>query len=70
MCVVIVILLRGIDLNPDPRVEKYVNFYKKNNIEYKLVGWNRGKSRIKKDNTIFFELEAPYGLGTKNLVKE
>ena len=63
-----VILLRGIDLNPDPRVEKYVEYYKKNNIVYKLVGWNRSNLKIVKENTIFYNLVAPYGLREKNLI--
>lgn len=64
-----VILLRCIDLNIDPRVQKYVDFYEKNNIEYKLIGWNRSNKELYKKNTEYFNLPAEYGGGIKNLFK-
>lgn len=64
-----VILLRSIDLLPDPRVEKYVDFFKEHNIDYILVGWNRSNEVKLKQRTIFFNLSAQYGSGISNLSK-
>ncbi|MCR6513717.1 MAG: glycosyltransferase [Clostridium chrysemydis] len=64
-----VILLRCIDLNIDPRVQKYVDFYEKKNIKYKLIGWNRSVEKVYKKNTEYFNLPAEYGGGIKNLFK-
>ncbi|WP_373598233.1 glycosyltransferase [Paraclostridium bifermentans] len=65
-----VILLRCNDLNPDPRVDKYIKFYEENNIEYLLVGWNRSGEKINKKNTIYFEEKALYGARLKNIFKK
>lgn len=62
-----VILLRSIDMLPDPRVEKYVDYYKKNNVGYTLVGWNRSNKDLKKDNTLYFNCPAGFGDGMGNV---
>lgn len=65
-----IILLRCNDLNPDPRVEKYVKFYNDKNIKYTLIGWNRSGVKIEKENTIYFEEKAQYGARAKNILKK
>ena len=65
-----VILLRCNDLNPDPRVDKYIDYYESNGIKYKLIGWNRGNEKIVKKNTIFYEEKAVYGGKSKNIIKK
>lgn len=61
-----VILLRSIDMLPDPRVEKYVDFYKEKGIKYKLIGWNRSNQLQQKENTVFFNLPSEFGAGVGN----
>lgn len=61
-----VVLLRSIDMLPDPRVEKYVDFYKEKGIRYKLMGWNRSGRIQQKENTIFFNLPSEFGSGAAN----
>lgn len=62
-----IILLRSADMLPDPRVEKYVGFYKENDINYSLLGWNRTHGNIHKNNTMYFDYPAQFGSGVKNL---
>ncbi len=45
------------------RVSKYIDFYKKNNIEYKIIGWDRLGENIKKDNFEFFNYKTKYVQG-------
>lgn len=63
----LIYVLRSNDLSPDPRVEKYVNFFKSKKWNYKLVGWNRSLSVLNKDNTSFYHSSANYGIGMKNI---
>ena len=58
-----IILLRSDDLNPDPRVEKYVNFFKEKTLEYLLIGWNRSEDiKPQREDALFFEKKAkPFG---------
>lgn len=64
-----IILLRSDDLNPDPRVEKYVNFYKEKALEYLLIGWNRSEDiKPQREDALFFEKKAGYGKGARNIV--
>lgn len=64
-----IILLRSMDMLPDPRVEKYVCFYKENKFAYQLLGWNRAEYPQKKENTFYFDCPSHYGEGVKNLKK-
>lgn len=64
-----VVLLRSIDMLPDPRVEKYVDFYKSDNIAYTLIGWNRSLAQVSKPNTIYFNCAAEFGAGMTNVSK-
>lgn len=62
-----IILLRSMDMLPDPRVEKYVRFYHENNLDYQLVGWNRANEKQEKKHTLYFDCPSRYGAGVKNL---
>ncbi len=62
-----VYVLRSNDLNPDPRVDKYVRYFEKKNILYKLVGWNRSAALVHKAHTDYFYRPANYGGGVKNV---
>lgn len=65
-----IILLRCNDLNPDPRVDKYIQYFEQNKIEYKLVGWDRKCENLKKKNTIYFCEKSNYGDRRKNILKK
>lgn len=62
-----VILLRSVEMLPDPRVEKYVDYFKQHSIPYILVGWNRSDVSVSKDHTIYFNRPAPFGAGMGNV---
>lgn len=59
-------MLRSIDMLPDPRVEKYVDFYRQKNIPYTLLGWNRSEKVQEKENTTYFHRPAAFGAGVGN----
>lgn len=48
-----VILIRSNYANPDPRLQKYINFLEKNNIKYLVIAWNRSGTKLIKENYIF-----------------
>lgn len=60
-------ILRSNDLNPDPRVDKYVHFFKHEGLPYRLVGWNREAAKINAPHTDYYNHYATYGSGLKNL---
>lgn len=64
-----VILLRSIDMLPDPRVEKYVEYFQRARVSYRLVGWNRSQNPVEKQNTVYFHCPATFGAGMKNVLK-
>jgi hypothetical protein len=39
-----VIFVRSNEVNPDPRVQKYVDFMDSKGIPYKVLAWNRVES--------------------------
>lgn len=63
------VLLRSNDLERDPRVNKYINFYKKNKIDYNLVGWNRDDNTLLKENegVNYYNKKTSYGGGSSNI---
>lgn len=62
-----VILIRSNDANPDPRVQKYINYLQQTQQRYMVIAWNRDATKIEKDHTIFFHLQTGYGLEYKNI---
>ena len=36
-----IVFLRSLDCNPDPRVQKYCDYLYANNINYRIVCWDR-----------------------------
>lgn len=59
--------IRSNDMNPDPRVNKYINYLNEINYRYITVGWNRYLSnRVITDYS--FNKKAKYGSGYKNVI--
>ena len=58
-----VILLRSNQIKSDSRVEKYLSFFKKNNIQYRVLGWDRMGLNETIDNVIFFKRRVGYVVG-------
>jgi glycosyltransferase involved in cell wall biosynthesis len=65
-----VIIIRSNEVNPDPRVQKYIDFLKSNNVNYEVIGWNRNGKAINKENFLFFNLNAKYGMGYSNIINK
>lgn len=51
----------------EPRLNNYLNYLNKKNIEYRIIAWNRNGMASKKDNISFFEKRAEYGTMYKNI---
>ena len=39
----------------EPRVKNYLNYFDDNNIDYKVIAWNRNGSAKPKNNFVFFQ---------------
>ncbi|KOY83881.1 hypothetical protein I6G82_15335 [Lysinibacillus macroides] len=65
-----IILIRSNDANPDPRLQKYINYLEKTQQSYKVIAWNRGEDILEKENYIYFNYPAAFGLGMKNIPKK
>lgn len=53
-----------------PRVSKYINFYKANSIDYKVIGWDRLGEHPVIDNYEFFEYKSEYNHGGLQAVRD
>lgn len=51
----------------EPRVKNYLNYFDKNNIEHKVIAWNRNGTARPRDNYIFLQRRAEYGKKWKNI---
>lgn len=58
-----VVLLRSNQIIGDSRVEKYLSFYKKKNIDYHVYGWDRDAYHGDIDNVSFFRKNVGYMVG-------
>lgn len=65
-----VILLRCKDLDTDSRALKYVDFYRRKGIDYKIVSWDRLNQSSFDENTINFNYKSSYNQGGWNAVKD
>lgn len=55
--------LRCNNIRTDSRLLKYVGFCQKNNIDYKIYGWDRTNENIPFPQTKFFKHKSSYNLG-------
>lgn len=58
-----IILLRSNQIKSDSRVEKYLSFFKENNIQYRVFGWDRMGLNEKLENVTFFKRRVGYVVG-------
>lgn len=58
-----VLLIRCNAISNDPRVKKYLSYLDSNNIEYKILGWDRNGDNLKYKNCIFFKKKSGYNIG-------
>ncbi|WP_342559442.1 hypothetical protein [Metasolibacillus sp. FSL K6-0083] len=65
-----IILIRSNDANPDPRLQKYINYLEKTQQRYKVIAWNRSEGILEKENYIYFNYPAAFGLGIKNIPRK
>ena len=63
-----VILLRSQDIFSDSRVLKYEEWYKKNDITYRIIGWNRRGKRLRRENTEYYMGIAGFQQGEKGII--
>lgn len=61
-----VIFLRSLDCNPDPRLQKYCDYLTKEDINYHVLCWDRGMKYSDDELHTYFHREAAYGTGIKN----
>lgn len=61
-----VVFLRSIDCNPDPRVQKYVDYLDKTNIHSRIICWDRSDVLEDDDKHIYYRRVAGFGGGIKN----
>jgi glycosyltransferase involved in cell wall biosynthesis len=64
-----VLLIRSTDVNPDPRVQKYIDYYTRSSIDYKIIAWNRDGNELSKENTIYINKKSSYENGFNNISK-
>lgn len=51
----------------EPRVQNYLHYFKNNNIDYRVIAWNRNGSAQEDDHIDFFQKRAAYGKRIKNI---
>lgn len=64
-----VIIIRCKDIDTDSRVLKYVTFLRNNNIDYRIISWNRTNNRSFDEYTINYDYNSSYNLGGWKAVK-
>ncbi len=58
-----ILIVRSNSIVKDPRVGKYIKFLNDNNIDYKIIGWDRLQENTEIDHSIFYQKKAGYNLG-------
>lgn len=62
-----VVFLRSLDCNPDPRVQKYCDYLMKENIDYHILCWDRDMKYPDDEKHFYFHKNAAYGTGVRNV---
>lgn len=57
------LIIRSQDILTDSRVQRYEEWYKRNNIPFRILGWNRQGKQINRNNTDYCDIQAGYNLG-------
>ena len=63
-----VIILRSQDIFSDSRVLRYEAWYKKNQITYRIIGWDRQGKSLKRENTEYYDGIAGFQQGPKGIL--
>lgn len=58
-----VVLIRSNAIIGDPRVGKYIDFLESQNVDYKIIGWDRSNDNHSLDTAIFYKRRAGYNVG-------
>ena len=58
-----VVFIRSNSIVGDPRVEKYVKYLQLEDIDYKIIGWNRCDETLNVENVIFYKRKCGYAIG-------
>jgi glycosyltransferase involved in cell wall biosynthesis len=58
-----VVLVRCNDIVSDSRAKKYIEYYKENNIEYRIIAWDRTGQNPNQPNTIYYTGKSKYNQG-------
>ena len=64
-----VVLIRCNDILTDPRATKYVNFMKREGVEYIKIGWDRDGKALNNDDTFYYKKTAGYNVGGLKAVR-
>ena len=62
-----VVFLRSLDCNPDPRVQKYCDYLSSKDINYHILCWDRDLKYSDDKVHTYFHKEAGYGTGLGNV---
>lgn len=65
-----IILVRSNDINPDPRLQKYIDFLTEIGEDFQVLGWNRGVEEVRKPKHEYFNLKAAYGMHYYNIINK
>lgn len=63
-----VIILRSQDIFSDSRVLRYEAWYKKNQITYRIIGWDRQGKNLRRENTEYYDGIAGFQQGAKGIL--
>lgn len=63
-----VIILRSQDIFSDSRVLRYEEWYKKNDITYRIIGWDRRGEQLQRENTEYYAGIVGFQQGAKGII--
>lgn len=63
-------LLRSNSIISDSRVQKYLDFFKRKEVDYQVVGWNRIDEDVQISNSFFYVRKSGYNVGGFHAVKD
>ena len=61
-----ILIIRCNAISNDPRVKKYLSYFDSNNIDYRVLGWDRNGEDLEYKNSTFFRKNSGYNVGGLN----
>lgn len=58
-----ILIIRCNAISNDPRVKKYLSYLDSNNIDYRVLGWDRNGEGLEYKNSTFFRKKSGYNVG-------